>query len=298
MSDSKLPLDLTGLSAPATKLIEVVSNAIGVVYEPTRIRRKAKAEADAALVLARNKEEVTDIELRATKRLVTRELRRQENIENITRKALDALPPNVSEKPVDPDWTFRFFEACEDISNDEMQTLWAKLLAGEVASPGKFSSRTVRVVRDLGAREANLFTTVCTYLWNFPSHGLLPAMPEVDSDRLKGQGLDLPSLFDLGSLGLLEINTVAGFSLNNVSGPMLTNYFDKPVIIQSQSYPASLQLGKVLLTSVGRELAPISGAVSDDGYFLETIDGWRKAGLSVSEVQLHSPGDAPQAARL
>lgn len=285
MSDSKLPIDLTGLSAPATKLIEVVSNAIGVVYEPTRIRRRAKAEADSALILAKSKEEVYGIELRATERLVSRELRRQENIESITKKALDSLPPSVSEQPVDPDWTFRFFEACEDIGNDQMQTIWGKLLAGEVTTPGSFSTRTVRVVRDLGAREAHLFTSACSFLWHFPSQGYLPVIPDLEADSIKNRGLSLTNLLDLASLGLLEVNTAVGFSLGNVTGPMFAGYFDRPYIIQSGAYPTSIQLGKVLLTSVGRELAPISGAVADPAYCEITVANWRAAGLEIIEVQ-------------
>ncbi len=48
MSDINFSLiDLRALSKPATKLIEAVRSATGIIYEPTRIRRKAKADADA-----------------------------------------------------------------------------------------------------------------------------------------------------------------------------------------------------------------------------------------------------------
>ncbi len=43
--------DLGNLSEAASKLIEAVSNFTGIIFEPTRIRRKAKAEADAKLIL-------------------------------------------------------------------------------------------------------------------------------------------------------------------------------------------------------------------------------------------------------
>ena len=75
--------DIAGLSKPATKLIESVSSAIGAIYEPIRIRRKATAEGDAELILTRNRLKITELERRATERLVNRELRRQENIEAV-----------------------------------------------------------------------------------------------------------------------------------------------------------------------------------------------------------------------
>ena len=37
--------DLLGLSKPTTKLIELVSNAIGTVYEPRKVKKLADAEA-------------------------------------------------------------------------------------------------------------------------------------------------------------------------------------------------------------------------------------------------------------
>ena len=53
MTGTKFSLiDLGKLSKPISKLIEAVSQGIGTLYEPTKIRRKAKAQADAALIKA------------------------------------------------------------------------------------------------------------------------------------------------------------------------------------------------------------------------------------------------------
>lgn len=49
-------IDQKGLSEPVTKLVDTVSSGVGILYEPTRIRRKARAEADAAIILARGDE--------------------------------------------------------------------------------------------------------------------------------------------------------------------------------------------------------------------------------------------------
>ncbi|MGH7288756.1 MAG: hypothetical protein ACREI8_12130, partial [Myxococcota bacterium] len=60
---------LGDLSKPATVLIEKVSNAIGAVCEPWLIRREAKAQVDAALILAQGEIEVTELRQRAIARL-------------------------------------------------------------------------------------------------------------------------------------------------------------------------------------------------------------------------------------
>lgn len=45
-------MDLTPVSAPLTKLIEVAARGIGVIYEPVHIVRMAKAHAKAEMILA------------------------------------------------------------------------------------------------------------------------------------------------------------------------------------------------------------------------------------------------------
>ena len=61
---------------------------------------------------------------------------------------------------LDFDWFFRFFEAASGISDEDMRELWAKVLAGEIERQGSFSLRTVEVLRNMTAREAEVFRRV------------------------------------------------------------------------------------------------------------------------------------------
>ena len=83
---------------PIEKLIDVVSKAIGTIYEPRQIVRKAKAEAKAesirAIELAKTnaiiegdtgKAEYLD---RINNRLVNKETKRQKNIEEVVSRHL------------------------------------------------------------------------------------------------------------------------------------------------------------------------------------------------------------------
>src|ERR1700704_2211088 len=84
-------INLGDLSKPATVLVEKVCNAVGIIYEPTRIRRRAHADADAEKIKALAQVELRDVERRALERLVHQEARKQENIEAITAQAASAL---------------------------------------------------------------------------------------------------------------------------------------------------------------------------------------------------------------
>ena len=181
-----IPLKITGidlgdLSKPATKLIQTVGKFIGVVYEPQHIRRRAKAEADAARILAvaqvdtdrilaegrlELQEDLQQKALRASERISNRELRRQANIEAVVCRALHQLPDSVGKEAVEEDWIAEFFNVCQDVSNGEMQTIWARLLAGEVTEPGTYSRRTLYFVRLLSPFDAAIFQNICNYIWH------------------------------------------------------------------------------------------------------------------------------------
>jgi len=56
----------------------------------------------------------------------------------------------------DFDWFLRFFEGAGNISNENMQLLWSRILAGEVHSPSAFSLRTLETIRNMTQSEAEL----------------------------------------------------------------------------------------------------------------------------------------------
>ena len=80
---SLVNIDFGSLSKPATVLIEKISDAVGGIAKPGQIIRVAKAEADAEVIKARARIEISELEERALHRMVREEGLRQENIESI-----------------------------------------------------------------------------------------------------------------------------------------------------------------------------------------------------------------------
>src|SRR4051812_46854584 len=114
-------IDLKALSEPAVKLIETVSNAIGLLYEPTKMKRMAKADIVVAKIKLEGQMELTDLQKRILERISAKEERRQQNIESITNQAIQYLPETVSEEKPNEDWVVEFYEKSQDVSNEQMQ---------------------------------------------------------------------------------------------------------------------------------------------------------------------------------
>jgi len=250
-----LPETAKALSAPLTKLVEVVAAGCGRVYGPTDIRRTARAEGDALVLLEEAKGRASEVAVRAAQRLLDVEARRQENLDAIVEEARLALPDEVSSEPVHPDWAARFFHEAGDISDEQMQTVWAKLLVGEVASPGTFSLRTLQLVKNLSANEANLFNALCSSSFRTKSRN----EPFVEFDRdLKGQleplGLSFDSLQTLDAAGLIRVSPVA-FAESKVTAFFV--FAPQCMLHAASKTPRDLPTGNVYFTPSGHELATL-----------------------------------------
>ena len=216
--------DLTGLGEPLTKFMDVASKGLGVLWRPRAIRHEADAKAYAieAIAQAEAKAEVvksdirrsaamsriqelsaTEPELaeRARQRLLLRELEGQQNLEAVVEQAYAVLPKEVSQDPIDETWRRKFFQEAENICDADMQLLWGKILAGEVGMPGSFSLRTLSVLRELSAHEAEIFRTACSLAM---SDGSI-AVPGPDlNSALMTFGVSYGNLMHLRDSGLLS----------------------------------------------------------------------------------------------
>lgn len=105
------------------------------------------------------------IQERTEERVNFQELKKQLNIENVSAFAAEELKdePLVTDEPLDEDWTTRFFRIAEDISNEDMQALWGKILAGEIKQPKTYSLRTLELIRNLSKNEADTFMKVANF---------------------------------------------------------------------------------------------------------------------------------------
>jgi len=156
-------LDIGKLSEPLTKLVETIGAGIGGLYAPVGIVWKAKAEAKATIIRAEAQGEVASMEMRVKHRLAHLEQIRQANLDNIVKQAALELPQAVSVEPVSPDWVLRFIGVAQDVCEEQMQQVWARILAGEVAKPGSFSKRTIEFVKTLEKNEAESFTLLSQF---------------------------------------------------------------------------------------------------------------------------------------
>ena len=277
MPDNPLA-NLGELSKPATVLIEKISDAVGGIFKPYQIVRVAKAEAEAEKIRAHAGIVVKDIHLRAMHRFLEEEAKKQKNIEDITQKALPNLNDDAKSENVENDWIVNFFDKCRLISDSDMQGLWSRILSGEANSPGSYSKRTVNFLSSLDKNDAELFTKLCKFAWMIGD--VKPLIYDVKNDIYNKHKINFGSLNHLESIGLIQFNSLAGFRQLGIPKRVPLFYYDKPALLEFEKESDNeLELGKVLLTKIGQELAPICGSSPDQDFYEYICEKWRKEGL-------------------
>jgi hypothetical protein len=275
MTNGNSIINLGDFSKPATVLIKKISDALGGYFKPYQIKRVAKAEAEAEIIRAQTQIEVTDLQRRALGRFVVEEAKKQENIEKITEKAIPQIENNATPQNIEDDWVTNFFDKCRIISDKEMQSLWAKVLAGEANSPGKFSKRTVNFLSDLDKRDAELFSALCSFGWFIGP--FTPLVFDVNASIYNDKGLNFNTLTHLDSIGLIQLNNLSGFNRRGLPKKLAVSYCGAPLNLTMEKEEGNqLPIGKVLLSKVGMELTSICQAPIVDE-FVDYVKGkWSK----------------------
>ena len=267
------------LSKPASTLIEKASDAVGGLCAPWQIKRvrraEAKGEVAAALIKATADIEIADLHQRAVRRSIWEEAQQQKNMEDILTKAVPQLNEKAKPESMGNDWIVNFFDKSRIVSDDAMRGLWSRVLAGEANAPGSYSKRTVNFLSDLDKSEADLFTKLCGFGWMVGEIKLL--VFDETAGIYNQNGVDFASLSHLDSIGLVQFEGLAGFANQHLPKRFTVAYYGRRLTLEMpKDSDNRLSLGKAILTRTGKELAPISGSKSVEGFWEYVRDRWKE----------------------
>ena len=264
MSNSSL-INLGDLAKPVNTLVEKISDAVGILYEPHRIRNNAEAEADAAIIKAQAEIEITDLQRRAEHRRIVEDMRDQKHMEDIIEKAIPHVDENAAPENMDNDWITNLFEKCRIVSDEQMQSLWARVLATEANTPGTLSKRTVNLLSDFDKSDAELFTTLCGFCWEIENITLL--VFDTNAEIYEKHGINIDTLNHLETIGLIHFERTSSLTLGK--SPKAMSYYGKRLdfSIPESIIDAAFYIGHARLTKIGEELFLICGSKPVDGFY-------------------------------
>lgn len=276
-------MNVGDLAQPFTTFIEKVSACIGILYEPKRIIKKAEAEAKADRIRALSQLELNQLEQRTLNRILTEGAKEQERMENVVSKALPNIQPDAKPEELTEDWITAFFAHVRLVTDEEMQQLWVRVLAGETNQPRSYSKRTLTLLSNLEKNEADLFSALCSYAIHWPSMNI-PLVFDLTHQVYAKRSINFSALGHLDSIGLIRFHSDSVWELNYPQSrrdhALLIHYFDENLYFYLDPAQAKgLPLGKVQFTESGTQLSRIAGAEKDNDFVPFLVEKWSQVGV-------------------
>ena len=277
------------------------------------LRIQAEAQAKARALLVSEDTHLTgelDISETVSQRIQFQEQKRQINMQSVVRQAaMQLVDKTAANNEPDHDWTARFFNEVQDVSSEEMQALWARVLAGEVERPGSTSIRTLGILRNLDQSTASLFRQFCSAcVFSGPEyHEFIDArVPSLGGDAannaLKTYGFGFAALNRLNEHGLIISDYNSWFDCRMTIGVRVGNtdqlvqvpfrFQDRYWILvpdRPRSPDKIFKLSGVALTTSGRELSKVADVQPLDEFAREVMAHFRRQQLLMKQVGSSKP---------
>ena len=272
--------DLTGLEKPLQKLIEVVSEGVGTVanhlfeFDVRKLKRigDAESEKEKIAIIKRAEGSATALEIlgRAQNRLALEQYSKQINLENIIVKTRELLEgQDVSEEPVEKDWSSRFVGIAQEVSREDVQEMLAKILSEEIKRPNSFSLRTLEFVRNLSKAELLLFRRAAII-----SADNAYVFLDKNNANAGFSGFTYTEVMKLIELGLIQSSLSTELSFKGVTRGKTYNFRMKRGLcsVHSQEDLALVKIPLLRFTSTGVEIASLIDIESGDAGVLSTYE--------------------------
>lgn len=269
------------------KFIEVVAQGIGILYEPTNIKRIAKARKEKIKTITEAIRE-SDLPISynngpvaidaSTKELIERtrkkslyvETKKQKNIEDIIIGAYFNIETNseVSEEELQGEWINRFFNIAGEISSDDLKLIWSKILSEEIRNPGNCSIRTLETLRNISRKEAEIFKKISNYIFK---SGNIYYLPNEDS-LLKDVNITDNEILQLDEAGLINSSIAINVSINFNEDEKEEIKYNTKKIFCTKDKKEKIKLSAFLLTEAGRNIFDILTPNFEEKYFEKYIE--------------------------
>lgn len=199
---------------------------------------------------------------------------KQRNMESITSKAVPLLHENADPGQMDNDWIMNFFDKSRMISDDHMQNLWAKILAGEANLPGSYSKATINLLQNLDKRDLEHFQNLCRFGWIVGE--FLPLVFDSTHKIYVGNGVSFDTLKHLDDIGLIRYDSVVGFRRIMTVQCGNVSYGESVLTFYLPATDNKLPIGEVTLSRAGIELYQLCNSPPVEGFFEYVQKKWKK----------------------
>lgn len=195
---------------------------------------------------------------------------------------------------VDDEWLDRFMDSAKFVSNEEVQNIWGKILAGEFENPGSTPPSTVRILSEITAQYARAFQVLCSLEVELISRDFqkntATAIKQIilppEYDYLSEYGISFATLTELSAIGLINPPQVTNyvFRIPREDSLKLRIKYGTQVASILEYNDMAFPAGKVLLTRVGTTIYNLIDKSIIPTHFEAVCQYFKNEGVMLSKI--------------
>lgn len=198
-------------------------------------------------------------------------IRKEINVSHAILKAEDVLRERADQETkvesFDEDWLFRWRELAGQVSKEQIQELWGRVLAGEAVAPGAYSLRTLEFLRAISEADAALIAKVAPFMLN----QLHCANHKMGAELVQYRWVAYADLLELEALGLVMGANISGHEVSvgtMVEGKFIATFeVDNVVIVVTDKDPARrFTISGFSMTALGKQIMSLWSGPGDSEY--------------------------------
>jgi len=257
--------DASGSGSPARLLLADDNSQSNVKEQPAFARRIAPA-VESVVIADTVRREAN----------VTRALLQAE-------EALESDPQVPPDAKVNEDWLYRWRDSASQVSTEELQNLWGRLLAGEVKAPGTYSLRTLEFLRNLSQQEAEAVSKLSQFV-------IEGAIYRQAQDLLEAQGLSYGFLLYMQQLGIVAGVEAVGIevmwkSLDKAKFARALKCNSVVLVATADNPELTIKLPIYQLTAVGSQVLSLGKFEPNVAYLEKVAEHLKGQGVEVELAQ-------------
>ena len=234
-------------------------------------------------------EAIADAHQEEIERLVT-------NTENAMLKADSVVDwSKVDLDQFNPEFRHRWISEASNVSDETLQGLWARLLAGELESPGSVSNDTMSIARDLNKDRAEEFQTLCSaaVCYQDGSPMIVVGCGNPGASSLRPFGLSYDVLMRLAHHRLIvnDMTSYLNISLDSSQPGLLVRQQESAWLLRwsddAKQTASNQRIKGILFTPAGKELFAVVQKIPNPAYTTAMLkaleqEGWAATPISIA----------------
>jgi hypothetical protein len=301
--------DFFGLGRAADKVMEALKAGIGPVLEPWIRSRLAAADQQAARGwvevtkdsgLSIRELEINTLSGRAQLRVRAEQVQQQENREAVAVHTLREIADlskdeSISTDPetVAPEWLNRFWRLAQDVTNEDLQSVWGRVLARKATGAGAISARTLEGLSLLEGWEIEELARIAPCVVSTTRNGVTSmelithfsalSVSKNDYELINKRLIQLIDKFDrvhFGGIGLLNVSGFFQFNFIVANGQSLVLGGKRRVMHLASKAPVGAG-SAAIFSRTGEEILGLIKSPPNESYVQVVLDGLNFQGITV-----------------